>query len=116
MSPNPMAGLTDKGGARFGSGGFQRKSPAEAGIGGVPNHSELELRGGVPYRLGGASEDGGVRRGLASAVASTMAEPSQVEFGSSCVGHAARRSCFGFAASKPRGDGHGAGAVQSLAR
>jgi hypothetical protein len=32
MSPNPMAELTDKGGARFGSGGFQRKSPAEAGL------------------------------------------------------------------------------------
>jgi hypothetical protein len=30
-----MAELTDKGGARFGSGGFQRKSPAEAGLAGV---------------------------------------------------------------------------------
>jgi len=28
---------------------------------GVPNHSELEPSGGVPYRLGGVSEAGGVR-------------------------------------------------------
>ena len=71
-----MAELTDKGGARFGSGGFQRKSPAEAGLGlrhiwkgpeticdlraGVPNHSELEPSGGVPHGLGGATEGGGV--------------------------------------------------------
>ena len=33
MSPNLMAELTDEGGPRFGSGGFQRKSPAEAGFG-----------------------------------------------------------------------------------
>jgi hypothetical protein len=34
MSPNLMAELTDMGGPRFGSGGFQRKkkSPAEAGL------------------------------------------------------------------------------------
>jgi hypothetical protein len=28
---------------------------------GVPNHSELEPSGGVPYGLGGASEVGGVK-------------------------------------------------------
>jgi hypothetical protein len=65
MSPNLMAELTDKGGARFGSGGFQRKSTAEAGLGGVPNHSELEPSGGVPHRLGGASTACGLRLGLA---------------------------------------------------
>ena len=33
---------------------------ADSGAG-VPNHSELEPSGGVPHRLGGAAEDGGVR-------------------------------------------------------
>ena len=60
-----MAELTDKGGPRFGSGGFQRISPAEAGLDGVPNDAELEPSGGVPHRLGEASEDGGVRCSIA---------------------------------------------------
>ena len=32
MSPNLMAELTDKGGPRFESGGFHRKSAAKAGF------------------------------------------------------------------------------------
>jgi hypothetical protein len=65
----------------------QRIGPAEAGLlwrciqkgpetipdlgAGVPNHTELELRCGVPHRLGGASEAGGVRlRSVSAAVAS----------------------------------------------
>jgi hypothetical protein len=76
MSPNLMAELTDKGGPRFGSGGFQSKSPTETGLGsrpiqkgpeticdlgtGVPNHSELEPGCGVPHGLGGAMKARGV--------------------------------------------------------
>ena len=72
-----MAELTDKGGPRFESGGFHRKSAAKAGFAlrriqkdpetisdlgaGVPNHSELEPSGGDSNRLGGASEVGGMK-------------------------------------------------------
>ena len=46
----------------------------------VPNHSELEPSGGIPHRLGAATEDGGVRatsayapRALYDAIASSSA-------------------------------------------
>jgi hypothetical protein len=52
MSPNLMAELTDKGGPRFGSGGFQSKSPTEAGLGSRPIQKGPEticdLGAGVP--------------------------------------------------------------------
>jgi hypothetical protein len=40
----------------------REKKPVEAGLDGVPNHSELEPNGGVPHRLGGAQKTGGVTR------------------------------------------------------
>ena len=50
------------------------------GFDGVPNDAELEPSGGVPHRLGGATEDGGVRatsayapRALYDAIASSSA-------------------------------------------
>jgi hypothetical protein len=39
----------------------EKARPKPGFDGGVPNHSELELRCGVPHRLGGAAEVGGVR-------------------------------------------------------
>ena len=51
----PDPGPDDKSSSRI-----QRKSPAEAGLDGVPRHSELEPSGGFPHRLGWASEAGGV--------------------------------------------------------
>jgi hypothetical protein len=40
----------------------RKKSPlsTERALPGVPHHSELEPSRGVPHRLGGASENGGV--------------------------------------------------------
>ena len=49
----PDPGPDDKSSSRI-----QRKSPAEAGLGGVPNDAELEPSGGVRCRLGGAPEAG----------------------------------------------------------
>jgi hypothetical protein len=45
------------------------QSPAEAGLDGVPNHSELEPIGGVSHGLGWAPEVGGVTLRSVSAAA-----------------------------------------------
>jgi len=52
-------------------------------VAGVPNHSELEPSGGVPHRLGGASEDGGVSFGSPGCCAGPLASAPTPCFASS---------------------------------